>query len=43
MNAEGKVTGRFRATGIRPKASDRFAASGINLPMQLFEHVHAIQ
>ena len=42
MNAEGKVTGRFRATGIRPKASERFAASGIQLPMQLFEHVHAI-
>jgi pilus assembly protein CpaF len=42
MNAEGKVIGRFRATGIRPKASERFAASGIQLPMQLFEHVHAI-
>jgi pilus assembly protein CpaF len=43
MNAEGKVTGRFRATGIRPKASERLAASGIQLPMQLFEHVHVIQ
>jgi pilus assembly protein CpaF len=43
INAEGKVTGRFRATGIRPKASERLAASGIQLPMQLFEHVHVIQ
>jgi pilus assembly protein CpaF len=43
MNPEGKVTGRFRATGIRPKASERMAASGIQLPMQLFEHQHVIQ
>ncbi len=42
LNAAGKVTGRFRATGIRPKASERLAASGIELPMHLFEHVHAI-
>ena len=42
LNAAGKVTGRFRATGIRPKASERLAASGVDLPMQLFEHVHAI-
>jgi pilus assembly protein CpaF len=43
LSPEGKVTGRFRATGIRPKASERLAASGIQLPMQLFEHVHVIQ
>jgi pilus assembly protein CpaF len=42
LNAAGKVTGRFRATGIRPKASERLAASGVDLPMELFEHVHAI-
>ena len=42
LNEAGKVTGRFRATGIRPKASERLAASGIDLPMSLFEHVHAI-
>jgi pilus assembly protein CpaF len=35
---DGKVTGRFRATGIRPKASERMAASGVELPMSLFEH-----
>jgi len=38
MSAEGKVTGRFRATGIRPKATERLEASGMDLPMQLFEH-----
>jgi pilus assembly protein CpaF len=42
INDKGKVTGRFRATGIRPKASDRLAASGIKLPMELFEHVEVI-
>jgi len=42
LNAAGKVTGRFRATGIRPKASERLAASGVELPMQLFEHMHAV-
>jgi pilus assembly protein CpaF len=43
VNQQGKVTGRFRATGIRPKASDRLAASGVQLPMQIFEHVQVIQ
>src|SRR6478609_3974840 len=32
LREDGKVTGRFRATGIRPKASDHFAASGVHLP-----------
>jgi pilus assembly protein CpaF len=43
MNEKGKVTGRFRATGIRPKASEQFAAMGMPLPMQHFEHVKIIQ
>jgi pilus assembly protein CpaF len=42
INDKGKVSGRFRATGIRPKASDRLAASGIKLPMELFEHVEVV-
>src|SRR6187402_2654427 len=43
MNAQGKVTGKFRATGIRPKASERILSAGIQMPMTLFEHVHVIQ
>jgi pilus assembly protein CpaF len=43
MNDKGKVTGRFRATGIRPKCSERLAASGVQLPMQIFEHTHIVQ
>ncbi len=35
----GKVTGRFRATGIRPKFYDRLKACGIVLPTQMFQTV----
>jgi pilus assembly protein CpaF len=39
LGATGKVSGRFRATGIRPKCNDRLAAAGHPLPMDMFEHV----
>jgi pilus assembly protein CpaF len=42
LNREGKVTGRFRATGVRPKCAERLAAMGIHLPIELFEHVQAV-
>src|SRR5580704_12140071 len=35
----GRVTGRFRATGIRPKFYERLKTSGITLPTQLFQTV----
>jgi pilus assembly protein CpaF len=35
----GRVLGRFRATGIRPKFYDRLKASGINLAPHLFQTV----
>src|SRR5256885_88517 len=35
----GKVLGRFRATGIRPKFYDRLKQSGIVLPTQMFQTV----
>jgi pilus assembly protein CpaF len=35
----GKVLGRFRATGIRPKFYDRLKSSGITLPTQMFQTV----
>ena len=37
VTQEGKVLGRFRATGVRPKCCERLRASGINLPMDMFE------
>ncbi len=42
INQEGRVCGRFRATGIRPKCADRLAASGVHLPMDMFEHVQVV-
>jgi pilus assembly protein CpaF len=42
LNKQGKVIGRFRATGIRPKCSEHLAAAGIQLPMEMFDHMHAI-
>jgi pilus assembly protein CpaF len=38
INAEGKVVGRFCATGIRPKCADKLATAGNPLPMDMFEH-----
>jgi pilus assembly protein CpaF len=39
ISPDGRVRGRFRATGIRPKCTERLAASGIHLPVDMFEHV----
>jgi len=33
----GAVLGEFAATGIRPRLSERLAASGVNLPPSMFE------
>ncbi len=42
ISPEGKVIGRFRATGVRPKCTDRIAASGMTLPIDMFDHVKAV-
>ena len=42
LTAQGKVTGRFRATGIRPKCAERLETMGLRLPVELFEHVHVV-
>jgi pilus assembly protein CpaF len=42
VNSEGKVTGAFRATGIRPKCADLLATAGHRLPMDMFEHMHPV-
>jgi pilus assembly protein CpaF len=42
IDEDGRVRGRFRATGIRPKCSERFTASGIQLPAQMFEHMKVV-
>jgi pilus assembly protein CpaF len=42
LNREGKVMGRFRATGVRPKCAEKLATMGIHLPLDMFEHVYAV-
>ena len=42
VRADGRVTGRFRATGIRPKCSERLASSGVQLPVDMFEHMKIV-
>jgi pilus assembly protein CpaF len=36
-DANHKVRGRFRPTGIRPKFSEKLLASGIELPVEMFD------
>jgi pilus assembly protein CpaF len=37
VDKNGKVKGRFRATGIRPKFVEKFQAMGIQIPTDLFD------
>lgn len=37
LDENRKVKGRFKATGVRPKFSERLLAKGISLPTQLFD------
>jgi pilus assembly protein CpaF len=43
ITQEGKVLGRFRATGVRPKICERLRASGVNLPAEMFEGVMEVR
>jgi pilus assembly protein CpaF len=43
VTQEGKVIGRFRATGVRPKACERLKASGVILPPDMFEGVTEVR
>jgi len=36
LNVEGKVTGRFHATGICPRFYERLLACGVQVPMSIF-------
>ena len=42
MRDNGSVSGRFRATGIRPDCAERIIAAGVRLPADTFSHVQAI-
>lgn len=36
VDAQGRVLGRFRATGVRPQLEPRLRAMGLHLPANLF-------
>jgi pilus assembly protein CpaF len=42
MRRDGKVCGRFRATGIRPRCTERLQSFGVQLPADMFEHMMAV-
>jgi pilus assembly protein CpaF len=37
VTQDGKVIGRFKATGVRPKVAERLKTGGIHLPVDMFE------
>src|SRR5687767_4663930 len=43
LTPEGKVTGRFRATGVRPKCWEKLRAAGINLPPEMFSGAEEVR
>src|SRR5882762_8695568 len=43
VTQDGKVIGRFRATGVRPKCCERLKQSGIHLPADMFEGVTEVR
>jgi pilus assembly protein CpaF len=43
VTKEGRVAGRFRATGVRPKVAERMKAGGIHLPTDMFEGVWEVK
>jgi pilus assembly protein CpaF len=39
IGEKGKVLGRFRPTGIRPKFADQLKYAGIHLPASMFDNI----
>jgi pilus assembly protein CpaF len=42
LRRDGKVCGRFRATGIRPRCTERLLSFGVQLPADMFDHITAV-
>jgi pilus assembly protein CpaF len=42
LTPDGKITGRFRATGIRPKCAEKLASAGRPLPIAMFDHTKLV-
>jgi pilus assembly protein CpaF len=39
INSKGRVTGRFKPTGLRPRSTERMKGCGIELPPEMFQTV----
>jgi pilus assembly protein CpaF len=39
INAKGRVTGRFKPSGLRPRSTERMKGCGIELPPEMFQSV----
>ena len=43
ITEDGKVLGRFRATGVRPKCCEHLKTAGVHLPPAIFEGVTEVR
>jgi pilus assembly protein CpaF len=43
VTPEGRVIGRFRATGVRPKCWERLRTAGIHVPLDMFGSVEEVR
>lgn len=43
ISKEGRVMGRFRGTGVRPKFSEKLKASGLELPASIFQSSYEVR
>jgi len=43
LSKEGRVMGRFKSTGVRPKFSERLKAAGLELPPTIFQSVQEVR
>ncbi|HTM32382.1 MAG TPA: CpaF family protein [Vicinamibacterales bacterium] len=43
VKPDGRVSGVFRATGIRPKCAQQLASAGFHMPPELFEHRQVVE
>jgi pilus assembly protein CpaF len=43
VDADGRVRGRFRFLGVRPKFADRLGMAGVHLPQELFDPSNVLE
>ena len=42
LTPDARVTGRFRATGVRPKCAERLRSLGLEFGADMFDHVQMV-